>query len=100
MGLDYKGLISIHGVFKLSELVTAGQGRRVAGEADQRGLAHHHARHHHRHPPGHAHGLDTGEAFATKYTYLYYSVSHVILLQEQGCCFFVLRLLVSPKASM
>ena len=33
----------------------------MAGAADQRGLAHHHACHHHRHPPGHAHGLDTGE---------------------------------------
>ena len=29
-----------------------------------------------------------------------YSVFHVILLQDRGCFEFVLRLLVSPKASM
>ena len=30
----------------------------------------------------------------------YYSVFHVIVLQEQGCCELVLGLIVSPKASM
>ena len=29
-----------------------------------------------------------------------YSVFHVIVLQEQGCCELVLGLIVSPKASM
>lgn len=43
-----------------------GQGRRVAGAAHHRGLAGHHPRHHHRHPPGHAHGLDTGESGGVK----------------------------------
>ena len=31
---------------------------------------------------------------------MYYSVFHVIVLQEQGCCELVLGLIVSPKASM
>ena len=31
---------------------------------------------------------------------LNYSVFHVIVLQEQGCCELVLGLIVSPKASM
>ena len=31
---------------------------------------------------------------------LNYSVFHVIVLQEQGCCELVLRLIMSPKASM
>ena len=34
------------------------------------------------------------------YSKLKYSVFHVIVLQEQGCCELVLGLIVSPKASM
>merc|ERR1711946_118504 len=34
------------------------------------------------------------------FLYSKYSVFHVIVLQEQGCCELVLGLIVSPKASM